>query len=744
MIDRRMRVWITRPKEDAARLAEALRAQGIQVLIEPLIRIVFADGPPLALAGVQALLATSANGVRAFARRNQQRHVLVLAVGDASARAAWEEGFAAVESASGDVAALAGLVRLRLDPARGPLLHIAGTDVAGDLAGALAEAGFEYRREVLYTARAAQRLSDGLAADIRQGAVHAVLVFSPRTGKTLVRLVQAAGLAAEARRLICFCLSPAVGTAVAPLPWREAMVARQPSQAALIADVVAAAARLPKEGAPNSLSSNSAFTATLRQSSIGRRPKDGGMSSDTDKDQIAADATPVAIAESSLPPEPSAGDRRRAKIYDSSAMTTPPASAGPGEPVAGAPPTEPVPTRPASEAAATEPPVAPPTPDWLAAEHPSPAEPPAPQSSSPTSRPWTRAAAGEDDELAGAATARHSDDEAAPPRAGGAPRRSRVLLWALVALALLAGAGALAYRDYIEPRLRQLVDAPPPVDLQGEFNAAFEDLEARQVRLRQQLEGLAPRVDAIERTLAQLRASVDKFSTSEQSAPEQGIQAEVVKQLGDRLALLETQAGAASGLAQQVRSLEASTEAAHDTASKLATAVLAVGQLAQTVGDGGAFVRQLAAVRALGGNDPDIAQAAAELEPFAATGVRTLAALQAEFPMIANAVVRASPATAGDSWTERVVDQLASLVVVRRLGSGAVAAGGVDGIVAQADTALQGGDLQAAVTALERLDGAPAEAATEWLRDARARLTADRALATLQQLAIARLSTARG
>ena len=169
-----------------------------------------------------------------------------------------------------------------------------------------------------------------------------------------------------------------------------------------------------------------------------------------------------------------------------------------------------------------------------------------------------------------------------------------------------------------------------------------------------------------------------------------------------------------------------------------------MGQLAQTVGGGGAFVRQLAAVRALGGDDPDIAQAAAELEPFAATGVRTLAALRAEFPKTANAVVRAAPATAGESWTERVVDQLASLVVVRRLGSGAIAAGGVDGIVAQAETALQGGDLQAAVTALERLDGAPAEAATEWLRDARARLTADRALATLQQLAIVRLSTARG
>jgi hypothetical protein len=271
------------------------------------------------------------------------------------------------------------------------------------------------------------------------------------------------------------------------------------------------------------------------------------------------------------------------------------------------------------------------------------------------------------------------------------------------------------------------------------MNAALEDLEARQVRLRQQVEGLAPRVDAIERTLVALRQSVDRLATSQPAADP-----EMVKQLGDRIALLETQASVASGLAQQVRSLEASTAVARDTASKLATTVLAVGQLAEAVGDGGPFVRQLAAVRALGGDDPDIAQAAAELEAHATTGVPTLAALRAQLPATVDAVVRATPVTAGETWTDRVVDRLASLVTIRRVGSDAIAAGGVDGIVAQAEAALQGGDLQAAVTALERLDGAPAQAASDWLQHARARLAADRALATLQQRAIARLSMARG
>ena len=114
-----MRVWVTRPEEDAAELAEALRAEGVEVLVEPLLRIVYTDGPPLDLTGVQALIATSANGVRAFARRNQQRDVPVLAVGAATARAARAAGFTSVESAAGDVAALARL-RTRSGARAGP------------------------------------------------------------------------------------------------------------------------------------------------------------------------------------------------------------------------------------------------------------------------------------------------------------------------------------------------------------------------------------------------------------------------------------------------------------------------------------------------------------------------------------------------------------------------------------------------------------------------------------------------
>ncbi len=232
-----MRVLITRPRDDGERLAEILRGKGIEPLLEPLFRIGHRGGPTLDLDGVQALLVTSANGVRAFAARDDRRTLPVYAVGDASARAATEVGFADVESASGDVEALARLVRRRLDPARGALLHAAGTTVAGDLAGMVAKAGFAYRRAVLYEARAADGFSAATARALKAGLVDGILFFSPRTAACFVDLVRAGGLTGVCGRIIAFCLSPAVAGTANALTWREICVAARPDQAALLAAV---------------------------------------------------------------------------------------------------------------------------------------------------------------------------------------------------------------------------------------------------------------------------------------------------------------------------------------------------------------------------------------------------------------------------------------------------------------------------------------------------------------------------
>ena len=103
------RLLLTRPEEDARETARRLEERGHQVLVTPLMVIDVLGGGPLDLNGVQALLVTSVNGLRAFMHRQGGRvpRLPVYAVGDATARVAREMGFKDVKSAGGDVGALA-------------------------------------------------------------------------------------------------------------------------------------------------------------------------------------------------------------------------------------------------------------------------------------------------------------------------------------------------------------------------------------------------------------------------------------------------------------------------------------------------------------------------------------------------------------------------------------------------------------------------------------------------------------
>lgn len=233
-----MKALVTRPEEDAAPLARALAERGIETVLAPMLRITpVADASQRladALIGAQALLFTSANGVRCFARASARRELPVFAVGDASAAAARLAGFRGVTSAGGDVADLAALVAARLAPQHGALVHAAGSATAGDLAGDLAAKGFTLRRTAIYEALPATELPAGVAAAMQAGAVELALFFSPRTAAAFVRLA-GAGLAPACGAITALGLSPAVAAALAALRWREVLVAPKPTQGDLLA-----------------------------------------------------------------------------------------------------------------------------------------------------------------------------------------------------------------------------------------------------------------------------------------------------------------------------------------------------------------------------------------------------------------------------------------------------------------------------------------------------------------------------
>ena len=234
MARRGLQALVTRPREESETLAAALALRGIDALIEPLMEVCFCASAALDLAGVQAVLCTSANGARALARASEERGMPILAVGDASAARARAEGFTVVESAGGDVNDLVHLAAARLRPGDGPLLHVAGNVVAGDLLGALRARGFSVERSILYEARPVAALSPAAIGALRSGEIGCALFFSPRTAAVFARLAGSACVAECCGTITALSISTAADAALTDLPWLERHIAERPNQPALL------------------------------------------------------------------------------------------------------------------------------------------------------------------------------------------------------------------------------------------------------------------------------------------------------------------------------------------------------------------------------------------------------------------------------------------------------------------------------------------------------------------------------
>lgn len=236
-----MRILITRPQEDAARFAELLRARGHEPVCSSLLTVRYFDGPELDFENVSAILATSANGVRAFAARTQRRNLKILAVGPQTADAARKTGFEDVECADGDASTLAQAVLGWVKPEDGVLLHAASADNEGQLKTLLAEEGYTVDIIALYEVIAVHKLPTLAREALVHHAVDAAVVFSPRSAMALRDCIERAHLQEACKTVTAVCISKATADALRPLVFRTVSIAARPNQDAMLTAVEAAA-----------------------------------------------------------------------------------------------------------------------------------------------------------------------------------------------------------------------------------------------------------------------------------------------------------------------------------------------------------------------------------------------------------------------------------------------------------------------------------------------------------------------
>lgn len=218
-----MYVIVTRPSPDGEAFAAEASRLGATPILSPAMAIRDRAGE-VDLAGVEALAFTSANGVRAFARLSTRRDFRVFAVGDATAAAAGAVGFAHVAVADGDVESLSQLIASTKLSSH--VLHLAGSDRAGNLVMMLAAKGVGARRAVIYDAVKIEQLSEGAkAALMEEGAKIAAALFSPRSARLFLDQARSSGVADRLERAVALCLSAEVAAAASAAKWAAIEIA---------------------------------------------------------------------------------------------------------------------------------------------------------------------------------------------------------------------------------------------------------------------------------------------------------------------------------------------------------------------------------------------------------------------------------------------------------------------------------------------------------------------------------------
>lgn len=696
-----MRILVTRPREDADNFAATLLARSIDVTVEPLMTIQPAAVPVIDLDGVQALLFTSANGVRCFATANSRRDLKVLTVGDGSAAAARALGFQDIESAAGDVTSLATLVADRLTAADGTLLHAAGSSLAGDLKGQLEAAGFTVRRVTLYDAVPASELSPGTVMNLRLGGIDAVALFSPRSARTFAQLWRKAGGTKDGLKdVTALCLSAAVARELNDLDWRRVEIAAQPDIAGLLALVDAEQHRRETE------MSHPATDAT-----DGGTP---GKATEIDEKTRAAAASDAAAGAAIVAamPKPASSGRGSALVLGLIAG----AVAGAGMVVA--------------------------EPYW---------RPYLPIAAAPTDNASLAALQSDVDALKAALGNREAVDSEA--RSDIEALQTEITNWKdqlSQATGNTASTPTPLDLGPIEMRLAaledQLKNLPAPAPAEATSEAAPEtpavDVSALTARIAE-LEG---KFAALGDTTTRLDFLSSETATQKAEIETAKAKLDNVSALNDRLAALETQA---KSLGNDLTNLSQENAEAGLKRQRAAALVLTIGQLRGALGGEAPFAAELAAAEDIGKADSDLAAKLAptldSLKPFANDGAPTLAQLQADFP-VEKIAQGAAADTAGESvgaeasWLQKTFSRLSELVTVRPVGD--VEGDGALAHLARGEAKLGNGDLTGAVAEIKALTGQAGEAAKTWLGRAEARLAVDEAGADLAAISAEALAPA--
>lgn len=308
-------------------------------------------------------------------------------------------------------------------------------------------------------------------------------------------------------------------------------------------------------------------------------------------------------------------------------------------------------------------------------------------------------------------------------------RRRRVVVIGALVVALALVLGLTGTSPYWAPPLAQVLPWAKPADTTA--NQIFAN----------QLASVESEVQALhdaQSANAQIFVRLDALEKQmKQASPDTGQFADTVKRLDAATQQLQS---AVDGNAARIAALQ--DRLAHTSDNPDRMLFLALSQLSAAVATSRPFPDELKAAETLAPHDLGVKLLT--LEPLAATGIPSTAALAARFnAATAPAMLLATPAvSANEGWTKRFWAKLASLVVVRRVGDGTTPPDPTIAAVDAARAELAQGDLAGAVGAIEAAPAPARGAAQSWLAAAHQRLDAETTVAAAMRQVVPALAAA--
>ena len=235
-----MAVLVTRPSPDDEATASALRARGYDVLRAPMLRfepVAFHDDMNARYGAVIVTSTNALGGIELHLKGHRLLELPLFAVGEQTAIAARRAGFTHVISANGDAAGLRDLVLAKVKVKElkkaSTLLHLAGADLASDLASELGEHGLRVVTQTTYRMAPVASLPREVCDAFAANKIEAVLHYSRRSARAFLDAARAGGVEISALAIPQCCISAAVASVLREAGATQVMVAASPDENAL-------------------------------------------------------------------------------------------------------------------------------------------------------------------------------------------------------------------------------------------------------------------------------------------------------------------------------------------------------------------------------------------------------------------------------------------------------------------------------------------------------------------------------